>query len=167
MKRFFEKFDLWLGSLALIVMVFIVVLQVVFRYFGKPLSWPEEVARWTMIWITFAGASHCFKNGGLIRVEFFVQKFFSKKAQNAIEILNMAVMGSFFAFLGYSAFNYMLLTIRKHQVYNVTRMTYAAISFALVLGSVLCILFSASQFLQAFVKRRQLTAAQKEKEDTV
>ena len=61
----------------------------------------------------------------------------------------------------------MLLTIRKHQVYNVTRMPYAAISFALVLGSVLCILFSASQFLQAFVKRRQLTAAQKEKEDTV
>lgn len=165
MKRFLQKLDLWLGSTVLIIMVLIVVLQVIFRYFGNPLSWPEEVARWTMIWITFAGASYCFKNGGLIRVEFFVQKYFSKKVQNIINIANMAIMGCFFAFLGYSSFRYMLLTIRKHQVYNVTRMPYAAISFALVLGSILCIIFSVSQIMQIAARQKELMATSDKEEE--
>lgn len=165
MKRFLQKFDLWLGSIVLIIMVFIVVLQVIFRYFGNPLSWPEEVARWTMIWITFAGASYCFKNGGLVRVEFFVQKYFSKPVQNIINIANMVIMCGFFLFLGYSSVNYMLLTIRKHQLYNVTRMPYYAISFALVLGSVLCILFSVSQIIQLAGKHKELSGSIQKKEE--
>ena len=156
MKRFLNKFDLLLGSAVMVIMVAIVVVQVIFRYFGNPLSWPEEIARWTMIWITFAGASYCFKNGGLIRVEYFVQKFFSKPVQNLINIVNMAIMAGFFVFLGYSSLQYMLLTIRKHQVYNVTRVPYSVISFALVLGSVLCLLFSASQIIQLIADRKKL-----------
>ena len=156
MKRFLNKFDLILGSAVMIIMVTIVVVQVIFRYLGSPLSWPEEVARWTMIWITFAGASYCFKNGGLIRVEYFVQKFFSKPAQNLINIINMAIMGGFFIFLGYSSLQYMLLTIRKHQVYNVTRVPYSLVSCALALGSVLCLLFSASQIVQLISERKLL-----------
>ncbi len=73
--------------MVLILMVLVVVLQVIFRYFGNPLSWPEEVARWTMIWVTFAGASYAFKNGGLIRVEFFVNKYFKPGAQKVINII--------------------------------------------------------------------------------
>ena len=157
MKRFFEKFDLWLGSAVLILMVSITVIQVIFRKAGNPLSWPEEGARWTMIWVTFAGASYCFKNGGLIKVEYFVQKIFPQKVQNIIAIVNMAIMGVFFAYLGYSSVNYMLLTISKGQVYNVTRLPYAIVIFALVLGSVLCMLFSISQIIQIVQKHRELT----------
>lgn len=113
MKSKIQKFELWLGGVVLILMVLVVVLQVIFRYFGNPLSWPEEVARWTMIWVTFAGASYAFKNGGLIRVEFFVNKYFKPGAQKVINIIDMALLAVTFGYLLYSSVLYMMLTIKK------------------------------------------------------
>ncbi len=133
--------------MVLILMVLVVVLQVIFRYFGNPLSWPEEVTRWTMIWVTFAGASYAFKNGGLIRVEFFVNKYFKPGAQKVINIIDMALLAVTFGYLLYSSVLYMMLTIKKHQVYNVTQMPYAAIVAALALSGVLCVIFSAKQIV--------------------
>lgn len=133
--------------MVLILMVLVVVLQVIFRYFGNPLSWPEEVARWTMIWVTFAGASYAYKNGGLIRVEFFVNKYFKPGAQKVINIIDMALLAVTFGYLLYSSVLYMMLTIKKHQVYNVTQMPYAAIVAALALSGVLCVIFSAKQIV--------------------
>lgn len=147
MKSKIWKFELWLGGVVLILMVLVVVLQVIFRYFGNPLSWPEEVARWTMIWVTFAGASYAFKNGGLIRVEFFVNKYFKPGAQKVINIIDMALLAVTFGYLLYSSVLYMMLTIKKHQVYNVTQMPYAAIVAALALSGVLCVIFSAKQIV--------------------
>lgn len=147
MKSKIQKFELWLGGVVLILMVMVVVLQVIFRYFGNPLSWPEEVARWTMIWVTFAGASYAFKNGGLIRVEFFVNKYFKPGAQKVINIIDMALLAVTFGYLLYSSVLYMMLTIKKHQVYNVTQMPYAAIVAALALSGVLCVIFSAKQIV--------------------
>ena len=133
--------------MVLILMVLVVVLQVIFRYFGNPLSWPEEVARWTMIWVTFAGASYAFKNGGIIRVEIFVNKYFKPGAQKVINIIDMALLAVTFGYLLYSSVLYMMLTIKKHQVYNVTQMPYAAIVAALALSGVLCVIFSAKQIV--------------------
>ena len=133
--------------MVLILMVLVVVLQVIFRYFGNPLSWPEDVTRWTMIWVTFAGASYAFKNGGLIRVEFFVNKYFKPGAQKVINIIDMALLAVTFGYLLYSSVLYMMLTIKKHQVYNVTQMPYAAIVAALALSGVLCVIFSAKQIV--------------------
>ena len=147
MKSKIQKFELWLGGVVLILMVLVVVLQVIFRYFGNPLSWPEEVARWTMIWVTFAGASYAFKNGGIIRVEFFVNKYFKPGAQKVINIIDMALLAVTFGYLLYSSVLYMMLTIKKHQVYNVTQMPYAAIVAALALSGVLCVIFSAKQIV--------------------
>ena len=147
MKSKIQKFELWLGGVVLILMVLVVVLQVIFRYFGNPLSWPEEVARWTMIWVTFAGASYAFKNGGLIRVEFFVNKYFKPGAQKVINIIDMALLAVTFGYLLYSSVLYMMLTIKKHQVYNVTQMPYAAIVAALARSGVLCVIFSAKQIV--------------------
>lgn len=147
MKSKTAKFELVLGSVVLILMTAVVVLQVIFRAAGNPLSWPEEVARWTMIWATFAGASYAFKNGGLIRVEYFVQKHFKPAAQRIINIVDMGLLGLLFAYLLYSSVLYMMLTIKKHQVYNVTQMPYAVVVAALAISGVLCIIFSAKQIV--------------------
>lgn len=148
--------------MVLILMVLVVVLQVIFRYFGNPLSWPEEVARWTMIWVTFAGASYAFKNGGLIRVEFFVNKYFKPGAQKVINIIDMALLAVTFGYLLYSSVLYMMLTIKKHQVYNVTQMPYAAIVAALALSGVLCVIFSAKQIVD--IARLQKDGANEKEE---
>ena len=155
MKNRIGHFDLWIASITMFLMVFVVVIQVIFRYSGHPLSWPEEVARWMMIWITFAGASYAFRNGGLIRVDYFVKKFFSYKMQRYISIGSMILMVFFFAVFSYSALHYMLLTIRKVQVYPVTRVHFAVMVFSLILGGVLSILFAVKQIFNILCSKEE------------
>jgi len=76
--------------------------------------------------------------------------------QNIINIITMTIMGAFFSYLGFCAFKYMMLTISKSQVYNVTRVPYAVIILALVVGSVFCLIFSISQIIQLFAQRKEL-----------
>jgi len=55
-------------------MAIVILMQVVFRYFfHSPLSWSEELARFSMIWITFFGASIAFKENSLSRVDLVVE----------------------------------------------------------------------------------------------
>jgi C4-dicarboxylate transporter DctQ subunit len=46
------------SALLLAAVVMIVLIQVVARYvFQLPISWPEELARYTSVWLTFIGAA--------------------------------------------------------------------------------------------------------------
>ena len=50
-------------------MSILVVMQIVFRISGTPLTWSEEVARLLMVWLIFMGAAYLYnmpKNGHII-----------------------------------------------------------------------------------------------------
>ena len=94
MKKF--HFDLIVSSVVLVAMIVVILIQIIFRLMGNPLSWTEEVARWMLVWATFAGASYAFKNGGLIRVDFFVKKLFKKKGRRITDIAAMMFMIVYF-----------------------------------------------------------------------
>ena len=52
------------------VMVGTIILQVFFRFvLNDPLSWSEELARYTFVWITFLGAAVAYRHGANIAVE--------------------------------------------------------------------------------------------------
>jgi TRAP-type C4-dicarboxylate transport system permease small subunit len=58
------------------VAALIIILQVLARYFFRqPFSWPEELAVFLLIWLTFIGASILLKRGEHIRVSLIVDKF--------------------------------------------------------------------------------------------
>lgn len=143
-------------------MVAIVVIQVIFRFLGRPFAWPEEIARWTLIWITFAGSSHCFRNGGLIRVDYFVKKCFSPKAQKWIDLAGMGLMTAFFAYLAYSSCMYCLMLLRREQLYPITQVSYVYVVAALIVGSVLSILFSVQYIIRRVKTPGQDPAERKE-----
>lgn len=65
-------FDHFLNIL-LAVMVVVVFAQVIFRFvLEAPLPWSEEVARYTMVWITFLGAALAIEKLAHPKVEVFV-----------------------------------------------------------------------------------------------
>lgn len=141
------QFDLLLSGIALLLMVLVVFVGVIFRIAGSPLIWTEEIARWMLVWITFAGASYCFQHGGLISVDYFVRKLFPAKAQKVINIIAMSLMTGFFMVLLYSSCKYAMLTIYKAQVYPVTLVPTALIVLALIVGSILTTIFSIRQIV--------------------
>jgi len=57
------------------VMLAIVVMGVIFRYFlNAPLSWSEEIPRYIMVWMTFTASSIALKRKQHIGMVFFVEK---------------------------------------------------------------------------------------------
>lgn len=60
----------------LISMVFAIVPRM---FFGFSFAWPEEVARYLMIWVAFVGASVALKRSELVSFEFFVSLFHGKR----------------------------------------------------------------------------------------
>ncbi len=70
---------LLIGLLAAISLL--IFIQVVFRYgFNHSIYWSEEVGRYTLIWITFIGASVGFKKKAHVGVD-FLYKVFNRKVK--------------------------------------------------------------------------------------
>ena len=142
MKKLLERFELLICAVALSVMVLVVCVAVVFRYTGHPLLWSDEVARWMLVYISFAGASYSFKHDGLIQVDYFVKKLFKPRMQKWINAGGIALLGVLFGILGYSGVQYMLALTRRAQKYPITKAPKAVIVAAVVIGSVLILVFS-------------------------
>ncbi len=61
-----------LGAASIGLMAGVLGLQVVMRYvLNSPLSWPEELARYLMIWATFIGAALLVREDGHVRLDYF------------------------------------------------------------------------------------------------
>ena len=53
-----------------------VLIQVFFRYvLNNSLSWPEELARFMLVWMTFIAAAPALKRGFHVGVDYFVDQF--------------------------------------------------------------------------------------------
>lgn len=56
--------------MALAVMVIVILLQVIFRYvFNNALPWPEEAARFCMLWMTGMAAPSALRWGGFVAID--------------------------------------------------------------------------------------------------
>ncbi len=62
--------------------------QVVFRYvFRNPLVWSEEVARYSLIWMTMIGAAVATRHGQHLLIDSIVSRFSERNRQRAAVVL--------------------------------------------------------------------------------
>lgn len=86
------------------VMTAVILLQVVCRYFfGNALAWPEELARFMMVWMTFLVAPYAYRNKLNVGVEIFTDRIdgFSKRLLTIFTHL----------LIGFLSFHLMLLSV--------------------------------------------------------
>ena len=63
-----------LGVLAVVLMVVTILIQVFFRYIlNNALPWPDEAARFCMLWMTGLMAPTAFRRGGFVAIDFINQ----------------------------------------------------------------------------------------------
>ncbi|MDV7142335.1 TRAP transporter small permease subunit [Tropicimonas sp. TH_r6] len=63
-----------LGWVALALMVFVILLQVFFRYaLNNALNWPDEAARFLMLWMTGLMAPSAYRWGGFVAIDMLPQ----------------------------------------------------------------------------------------------
>lgn len=64
------RFGRWLALSALGLMVLAILVQVFFRYvLSNPLAWPEEAARFLMLWMTGLIAPSAYRWGGFVAID--------------------------------------------------------------------------------------------------
>ncbi len=64
------KIGRWIAILAIALMVIAILVQVFFRYaLNNPLPWPEEAARFMMLWMTGLIAPMAYRRGGFVAID--------------------------------------------------------------------------------------------------
>jgi TRAP-type C4-dicarboxylate transport system permease small subunit len=78
-RKDFAKPFRYLISIFLLVIVIVTILQVIFRFiFDSPLVWSDELARFTLIWMTFIGAAIVSFDDKHLAVELIQEKLTPK-----------------------------------------------------------------------------------------
>jgi len=77
-----NKYLKWASIISITIMLFIIFLQVIFRYvLHHSLTFSEELARYLFVWTVFLGSAVVAKDNGHIVVGALVQKLKGKKAK--------------------------------------------------------------------------------------
>jgi TRAP-type C4-dicarboxylate transport system permease small subunit len=77
----------WVGILAMSVMVAAILIQVVARYlFNNALPWPDEAARFCMLWMTGLMAPTAFRRGSFVALD-IISNFLSKQIATILNFL--------------------------------------------------------------------------------
>lgn len=64
-----------IGTIGLIVEVSVIIIDVIGRYFGHPLTGARDMSQMAMVVVVFGGMAMCDKVGGHISVDIFESKF--------------------------------------------------------------------------------------------
>jgi TRAP-type C4-dicarboxylate transport system permease small subunit len=87
------------NALVLLVMFVITMISVVFRVILEvPASWTEELAQYTLIFLTFIGAASVMRDEGHIAISVVIDRL-GKRPRRAVRILNRLLMVPFLAVL--------------------------------------------------------------------
>lgn len=63
----------WISIAAIALMVVAILIQVLFRYvFNNALPWPDEAARFMMLWLTGLMAPIAFRQGGFVAIDMLI-----------------------------------------------------------------------------------------------
>ena len=98
--KLFKTLDRCMESIGVVlslVMVAVIFMQVVFRYcLNNALPWPEEMARYLFIWISYLGVAVCMGDDSHLRVT-VIPDMFSKRttASTIITPVNILVLRYF------------------------------------------------------------------------
>lgn len=94
MDSFLERFLDLLTILILVAMVLIIVLQIICRVFKQPITWTEEIARYSFLVLIFFGAAQATRNKTHIRIEIFANRL-KGRVGRAVKILVEVLVGAF------------------------------------------------------------------------
>ena len=80
-----------LAWIAILLMVIVIIIQVFFRYvLNNALPWPDEVARFLMLWMTGLIAPSAYRWGGFVSID-MLQRFLPKILSNILIFLILII----------------------------------------------------------------------------
>jgi TRAP-type C4-dicarboxylate transport system permease small subunit len=101
----------------LAAMCILVCVQVFYRYvLEAPLTWSEELIRFLFVWLSFLGATICFRRGGHFRLDFFVRGLFPPHIARQILVVVDLIVLAFVVLLTVQGFALLKMAFLNHYV---------------------------------------------------
>lgn len=149
------KVFLYIASLLIFIMITVVVVNVVLRYFFKSsIYWSVEVSDYTMIWSVFSASIALLCNDEHLGIN-ALEAALKGTAKKVIKIVNYVIIGIFGLLLTYSATNFVLST--GNQTVSTLRWLpmnyiYLVIPFSGIMFTLICIL----KIIDVFMKKSDI-----------
>ena len=100
LNTFLLRIGRQLAWIAILLMVIVILLQVFFRYvLNNALPWPDEVARFLMLWMTGLIAPSAYRWGGFVSIELVISLL--PKVIGNLLILLLLSLSFFILFIGF------------------------------------------------------------------
>lgn len=126
---------LYLNASVLFLMFAILLVQVFYRrWLNDPLSWSEEIALLTMVWVTFVGAYQCTAEDGHLKMS-FLENILSKKLSIISKIITKIIIIIFVGITAYAGIPLLESSVsRTLPISGITMLVpYLIIWFSIVL----------------------------------
>lgn len=124
---------------ALCIMFSLVMLQVVMRYvFDSPLTWSEELARYSLAWLAFIGAILAMREGQHIDITVLVDNV-PEKLKKWLAKISTTISALFLVLLIYLSMEFVLMNLHNNS--PVTDMTMGYVYLCLPISAVGMLVF--------------------------
>ncbi|MEM7422663.1 MAG: TRAP transporter small permease subunit [Pseudomonadota bacterium] len=81
----------WIAATAIGIMVVVILIQVFFRYvLGNALPWPDEAARFLMLWMTGLIAPSAYRQGGFVSID-LISSMLPRRIGQALVLILLAL----------------------------------------------------------------------------
>lgn len=144
------KLEKLVSIILMIVMLTSLSAGVIFRYFfSNPLSWSEELAIYTLIWITFIGGSMSIRTEQAASLAIVFEKL-KISSQKVILIIGFLFITAFSVFVGYLSLNWISSPSVSMQIAPSLGITMFYPYLAIPIGFLCMGIHSLNHFVQSF-----------------
>ncbi|WP_226037837.1 TRAP transporter small permease [Aquibacillus saliphilus] len=149
-----EEVIIAMGLLVVTVLLFV---NIVLRFgFSANRSWAEEFIRYVMIWITFIGASVCFRKGMHVGVDFLMD-LLKGKTKKGLQLFVNLICIVFMVFLIRYSIELVLFTQNTGQITPSLQIPLYYVYLAIPVGSALSLVHLLIQTIQ-LIRNKQFNS---------
>ena len=142
---------IYLNAGVLFLMFILLIVQVFYRrWLNDPLTWSEEVALLTMVWITFVGAYQCTAEDSHLKMS-FLEELLPKKLSGVLKIFTKIIILIFLVLAAY--YGIPLLEMSVSRTLPITKFSML-VPYLIIWGSI--ILMFIEMMIQLLIEVKEL-----------
>lgn len=143
----YAKIELIIGLLLLSIIVILVFMASIMRFFGHPLIWSVDLAQLLFIWLCFIGTNRALVEKGHLGVDIIVRNF-DNKVRFYIESIISVIIIIFLSSLTIKGIQLTLLN--KERLFGDSGIPYAFVTIAVPFGCILMTFTVVNNFFHAW-----------------
>lgn len=148
-----------IAALALVVLMGVVVVDVIGRFFGSPLRGAQDIVKMTFIFIVFGGMAFCDRIGGHVAVDLFESKF-PKRLNHGFSIFAALLGAVIFGLIAWQIWEASKISLMLNSATNILKLPRAPFQYCIIAFAILT--SAAMLFKAVFLRAERADSAEKE-----